>query len=304
MERPNFTFRQAQAAFDLISVLQSYDDMILSRVGGDALIETVRGSSCRFENASNSRCYEVIASAALDALPDADIAIGVLAANELQKGLWSGDTKEFAKAALERLRSAPNNLRSAILRGLDVLEDLEPRWEPVEYLISDASRLTRPADKILQRLRNIARGMDRWTRESVAAADYGYRAEEHLRALNDVLATDDCLFPKDGTSFPSEVVCLVACVRDTPGFVRCTALLLANAIPTIDEKGWFPFNWENLGPDYNALPDNVRLAILAGIRNLYEIDNEFLSYSKTVSWDPVKNPERMIGFVQLPEDVN
>lgn len=302
MNRPNFTFRQAQASFDLISVLRSCDDKSLSLAGGDSLIEIVRGSSCRFESASNERCYETIAWAALEALPRAEIAVGVLVANELQQGMWCGETKEFTKAAIERVRSAPNKLRSATLRGLDALEDLAPRWEPVEYLMPEVSRLTRPIDLTLRRLCGIASGMDQRTRESVAAADYGYRTEEHLRALNEVLSTADCRFPKNETWLPSEVVELVAHVRDTPGFVRCTALLLANAIPTGDEYGWFDFRWENLASDYNALPESVRVPILTGIRHLYEANSGFLHYSSKTFWDPVERPEKMIDFVELPED--
>ncbi len=304
MNRPIFTFRQAQASYDLVAVLKSCDDMRLSQAGGDTLIEIVRGASCRFEDASYEKCYETIAWAALEALPDAEVAVGVLVANELQQGMWCGETKEFARAAIDRLRSAPNELRSATLRGLDILEDLAPRWEPVEYLLPEVSRLTRPIDLTLRGLCGIARSMDQRTRESVVAADYNCHVDKQLRALNEVLSAEDCRFPKNETWCPREAVELVAHVRNAPGFVCCTALLLANAIPTDDEYGWFDFRWENLASNYNALPQSVRVPILTGIRHLYEANSDFLRYSSKTFWDPVERPEIMIDFVELPEADN
>ena len=139
--------------------------------------------------------------------------------------------------------------------------------------------------------------MDQQTRKSVANADFGYRAEEHLNALNAVLSSETCQFPKGETWIPSEVVELVAHVRETPGFVVCTALLLANAIPSNDQMGWFKFRWERLAADYNVLPEEVRVPILAGFRFLYEADKEFLWYSERKDWHPVRSPELMISYL-------
>lgn len=299
MQRPDFSFRQAQSAFDIVSILQSTESERLGQAYGRDLAEMVQGTAYRFENEAASKCYETLASAALDSAEDAELAVAVLVANDLQRGLWSGDAREFGEAAVERIQGASPKLRSAILRGLDVLEDIEFRFEPAKYLLPRNSRLTRPKEEILPKLHHIARGMDPRTRESVAAADYGYRTEEYLEALNDVLSSEDCRFPKNGSMSPSEVVNLVAYVRDTPGFVNCTALLLANAIPTLDEKEWFAFRWERLAVDYNALPDSVRGPILAGIRYLFEADKDFLCYSGRKDWDPVQTPDSMILPVDL-----
>ncbi len=301
MQRPSFSFRQAQSAFDIISILQSTESERLGEAYGRDLAEMVQGTAYRFENEASSKCYEALASAALDSTEDAELAVAVLVANDLQRGLWSGDAREFGEAAVERIQGSSPKLRSAILRGLDVLEDFELRYEPANYLLPSISRLTRPKEEILPKLRHIARGMDPRTRQNVAAADYGYRTEEYLEALNDVLSSEDCRFPKGESMSPSEVVNLVAYVRDTPGFVSCTALLLANAIPTLNEKEWFAFRWEELAVDYNALPDSVRGPILAGIRYLYEADKNFLWYSERKDWDPVQNSESMILPVDLKD---
>lgn len=302
MENPKFTFRQAQSTYDLISILQSYEDARLVLLGGEALVWIVRSSACRFTSETEAKCYENLASIALDSAEDADIAVAVLVANDLQQGMWCGDTKEFAEAAVERVRHSPLRLRTAILRGLDALEDFAFRYEPTEYFLPRECRLSRQMNQILPKLCHLARGMDQPTRKSIAAGDYGDKIEKHLEALENVLSRDDCRFAEGEYWYPSEVVELVAHVRSTPGFVQCTALLLANALPTNDAMGWFEFRWERLAIEYNKLPDSVRPPILAGIRYLYEADNEFIWHSHKESWNPVLAPERLIQPVDLPED--
>ncbi|WP_037308848.1 hypothetical protein [Ruegeria halocynthiae] len=296
MKRTDFTFRQAQSAFDLISVLQSFADDKLAQYGGCDLPKIVKIGACRLENEDDVRCYDALVSTALEGSSGAELAVAVLVSNELQRGLWSGDAKELAEIATGSIRNAPLKLRSAILRGLDTLEDYAHRYEPASYLLPDQSRLTMPRDQILPNLCQIARRMDQQTRQSVAKADYGYQVDEHLRALDEVLSSENCQFPKGETWVPSEVVELVAHVRETPGFVVCTALLLANALPDNDRMGWFDFRWERLAAEYNALPGTVRGPILAGFRYLYEADKEFLWYSERKKWHPVNAPELMISW--------
>lgn len=97
---------------------------------------------------------------------------------------------------------------------------------------------------------------------------------------------------------------LVSHVRDTPGFVPCTALLLANALQGRDNEGWFEFRRSNLAADYNALPDSVRVTILAGLLYLYESGEDFLSYTGSKNCDPVSSPESLIGFVDFPDEIH
>ncbi|MDX8354152.1 hypothetical protein SLH47_17440 [Cognatiyoonia sp. IB215182] len=220
-------------------------------------------------------------------------------ANDLQKGLWNSDSRDFAEMAANQIRASTQLLRSAILRGLDSVDDYSFSHERAERFLPEESRLTRTADEILPKLCDVARMMDEPTRKSVAAADYGSDIDKHLKALNDVLSSETCLFPKNEFWYPSEVVELVSHVRSTRGFVTCTALLLANALKGRDNIGWFEFRWERLAVDYNALPDGVRGPILAGIRYLYEADENFLWYSERKDWDPALTPERMILPVDL-----
>jgi len=303
LERPNFEFRQAQAAFDLIWLLNSLDDTWLAHTGSEAFPKVVRDQSCRFESDRDAKCFETLVSRALEKSDDAEIAVAMIVANDLQRGHWKGDAKEIAEFAVEPVRQAPRKLRAAILRGLDALEDLSYQYEPTEYFLPKESRLTRPVDQVLPKLCDIARAMDMPTRKSVAAADYGDEIEKHLEALENVLAAENCQFLKDEVWYPGEVVELVSLGRNAPGFVPCTALLLANAIQGRDNVGWFEFRWSNLAADYNALPNSVRTPILAGLRCLYEAGEDFLTDTGHKRCDPVSATDGMIDFVELADDI-
>lgn len=302
MDRPSFEFRQAQAAFDLIWLLQSQDDVQLFRYGGRDFPRIVREQSCRFEVELDASCYEQLAAKVLEPSEGADFAVAMIVANDLQKGLWTGNSKDFVEMAADKIRVSSQPLRSAILRGLDCIDDFSYGHNPTEYFWPEESRLTRTAEQILPRLCEIARSMDEPTRRSVAAADYGCDIERHHEALNDVLSSETCLFPKDDVWYPSEVVELVSHVRSTSGFIPCTALLLANALQGRDNVGWFEFRWSNMAADYNQLPKSIHAPILAGLRFLYESGEDFLTFSKAKNCDPVTSPEGLIGFVTLHDD--
>lgn len=292
-----YTFRQAQSAYDLISLVQATDDERLIGLTGPELLACVRNASCRFDGETDAKCYETVASIVLDGADGADLALAILIANDLQRGAWSGDVIDFAEMATTQIRSAEPKLRGAILRGLDCAEELAVRYTPVTCILPNESRVTVEMDQVVPRLCDIARGMDVLTRQSIANSDYGDGADKHLAALDDVLSRDDCLFANGEHWYPGEVVELVAYVRSTPGFVSCTALLLVNEIFRYGRMGWFDYRWKILGADYNALPPSVRAPILAGIRYLYEADGDYVLYSGKRSYDPVRTPERMIQYV-------
>ena len=85
---------------------------------------------------------------------------------------------------------------------------------------------------------------------------------------------------------------------DQPGFLECTAILMANAIQDNDRTGWFDYRLESIGATYFELPARAA-PIIAGLRYLYETDEHFLSYY-TSQYDPVLAPERMIPLVDFP----
>ncbi|MEM9787697.1 MAG: hypothetical protein AAF801_14430 [Pseudomonadota bacterium] len=294
--RPEFSFRRAQASFDLIGLLQACDRDRLRQLGGPDLLRIVQDKNCRFEEASDEACYSAVAGAVLDAGEDAALAAAVLVANDLQYGLWPGDTRDLADFAAARIHAAGHVLRSAILRGLDVLESERPKYGQACRFLPELPRLTQEPGQILPALCKIAQAMDPATRKSVAHADYGDRSDQHFEALNAVLAREDCRFEKDETWCLSEVVELVAFVRSTPGFVNCTALLLANAILQGEDGGCFDHRWTILAQDYNALPPRVRWPISSGVRCLYEMDEDFMFHEPRGTYDPVTTPDKLIHY--------
>lgn len=294
MDRAGLTFRQAQAVFDLCHVARGAVAALPD--GSRDLI--ARG--CRFETDADLALHEHMSLVAADpAHAGFAAATAILLADLLQDGLgtdrltWNYDT------FTETYRAQPAGTRAALMNGFAALALYSTRGvPPVDLPIRPEDRITRPASAILPALRRIARGMDDDLLTSVSKADYGDQADRHKAALIRVLNDNDCLFGSDDTWFPSEVVELVAHVRATPGFIPCTALLLVNAIATGDDMGWFDFRWENLGPDYNALPGDARTPILAGLRYLYESDPDFLSYH-TRPYDPALAPEWLIPVVPI-----
>lgn len=107
MKRPEFHFREAQSAYDLIWHMRSVDTLRLEKLGGDILTGVVHHSACRFEREAEEGCYSAVVSAAIDGTEDAALAVAVLVANDLQQGLWHGDAKEFAAFSIEKVLSAP-----------------------------------------------------------------------------------------------------------------------------------------------------------------------------------------------------
>ncbi|MEM9342835.1 MAG: hypothetical protein AAGA87_07300 [Pseudomonadota bacterium] len=303
MDRPTLSFREAQAAYDLICLLNRYSDDELTAAVGPDLKRLIRSDGCRFTGETDTKGYEALVTRVVDSLDGAGIAAAIIVANDLQHGLWSGDARDLVEMASAHVCASPSDLRAAVLRGVDTLDFARYTWDATEHLWPEVSRVTRDAEPILPELFRIARAMDEPTRKSVAAADYGSDIDKHLGALNDVLASEDCLFPKNDAWYPSEVVELVAHVAETPGFTPCTALLLANSLQGRDMTDWFEFRWIHLATKYKRLPSRVRLPILAGIRHLYERDEEFLAYErpKRTRYDPVLTPDALIDLVDWPE---
>jgi len=226
------------------------------------------------------------------------VAVAVLVANDLQRGLWQGQVKELAETSADKLRRANPMLLKSVLRGIDALDYRRFNYEPFVNFLPSESRLTLDKEQILPELCRIARAMDDDDRKAVAAADYGYRKEEHFLALNDVLARDDCRFHKDNYWCPSEVVELTSHGGSDQTFISCTALLLVNALVTKDRMGWFDYRWERYSVNYNMLSDNVRPAIISGIRWLYESGYCEPSFG---DWDPIKFPQTMIPIGDLSQ---
>lgn len=170
------------------------------------------------------------------------------------------------------------------------------------FLAERESRLTRSADQIVPLLCDIARTMDRSTRDKVAASDRGCEIDRQLEALDAVLSSETCLLPRDDTWYPAEVVELIFHTRHASSIAPCTALLLANFLQGRHSWGWFEFQSSRRAADYNNLPKSVRAPILAGLRFLFESGGYSPSHPDKNHYDPISSSETLMHVVVLPND--
>lgn len=132
MDRPDFTFRRAQAAYDLICLAQAADAAVLAELGGPVLGEVVHDRACLFGD-SDLEVFERVFLAAIspEAPQKACLGFAILLADALQSGLAEGSLGDCVTDLWPALGRVPRQLRSAILRGIETAEDL--------YLLGNAN---------------------------------------------------------------------------------------------------------------------------------------------------------------------
>ena len=125
-----------------------------------------------------------------------------------------------------RYRSADPPIRAAIMNGLDQGRKHRLISDEVRPSLRDCT--TKPVEEVINPLLQIAKSLTEEEREWIAHADYGADVKKHLRALNELLQTNDCIYPSGEVWFPTEVVELVSHDSAYLGFVGCTAIVLIN----------------------------------------------------------------------------
>ena len=170
-------------------------------------------------------------------------------------------------------RKAPKQIRAAIFNGLRTGTECQEDC------------LTNSTGEVIAKLIALARRLTAEERTEISAGDYGCDIGKHRAALDALLETEDCRFAD--TWFPAEVVELTAHVPDAPGFVGCTALVLANAIYDGDKVDHAAFRWHQHRHAYHRLASVQAQLLLRAFRILYEAIPD---------WDPfwdVVTPDRM-----------
>ncbi|MEM6421274.1 MAG: hypothetical protein AAF698_01710 [Pseudomonadota bacterium] len=166
------------------------------------------------------------------------------------------------------------------LHGIDVVARASMSGEKGLEPVPEGMQLTKEPADLVPTLVTIARSMTMEERRCVASADYGDDVEKHLSALNAVLAAKDCRMEDHAEEiswFPGEVVELAAYSPSAPGFVACTALLLANALQSgtyVPPVGMDAF-YSASARGYGTLAPDERHAIRSAYRYLYESDPYF-----------------------------
>lgn len=187
-----------------------------------------------------------------------------------------------------RYRSADAPTRAAIMNGLDQGRKDSLISDVVRPSLSDCT--TEPVLEVIHPLFQLAKSLTEEERKWIAQADYGENVKRHLSALNELLETDNCIYPTGEAWFPAEVVELVSHDSRNPGFVGCTAITLINAIADNDSQGNADFRWRSHRYSYGALAPTQRGAFQDGFRHLYEVLRD---------WDPYSD---QFAPEQLPTD--
>ncbi|MDC0659840.1 hypothetical protein N6L27_17710 [Leisingera sp. SS27] len=167
-------------------------------------------------------------------------------------------------------RAATPPVRAALMNGFKRLR--HSRLLPDDCKPSEEDLLTRALSDVEEILIPIARSMTSAEIESVAAADYGMDLEKHMGALTDLLDSPTLAYPPGERWFPAEVVELTSHVQGRTGWLPCSAIMLLDAVRTLDNRSNAEFRFESQWRDYRRLPARERAAFHAALRYLYESD--------------------------------
>lgn len=176
--------------------------------------------------------------------------------------LWEDFSRDY--------RNAAPPVRAALMNGFERLR--HSRLLPDDCKPSEKDLLTRELSDVEEILIPIARSMTPTEIESVAAADYGVDLEKHMSALTDLLNSPALAYPPGERWFPAEVVELTSHVQGQTGWIPCSAIMLLDAVRTLDDQSIAEFSFERQWRDYSRLPAPARSAFHAAFRYLYEKD--------------------------------
>lgn len=238
-----------------------------------ALTRVILRQGCRLETPDDALLLDALLLTATQ--PEADIraftcATAVLLADRLQNGLGGDDLGSFWDAFRTTYFSLPPLDRAAIVQGF--LAGSAVGKVRCTDLPPPGVRVSRGLDEMRCDLIGLARTEAGALTEAISAAsetEVEVAARRHLDALLAGISIE----PLTGDSAIFPPLLTLASTPAAPLLPAATALLLAEALPTADEEGWFGMTlWSEMAPSWLTLPEKEGRAILGGIRHLYESD--------------------------------
>ena len=288
------TFRKLQAIIDLRRVaIKHLERSSLTSSLERSLLKTLQDSiservPCWKLELTSETCREAhLKLVSADSDPEFLGATCILLLDRFENSERGSDFEWEWDAFATRYRSADAPTRAAIMNGLDQGRKHSLLSDEVRPSMSDCT--TKPVHEVIHPLLQLAKSLTEREREWIAQADYGEDVEKHLTALNELLETNDCIYPSGETWFPAEVVELVSHGSDNPGFVGCTAIMLINAIADNDRQAHADFRWRAHRFSYASYA-----AIQDGFRHIYEVLEDWNPYSDQFA------PERLPTDSFLP----
>ncbi len=212
----------------------------------------------------------------------------ILLSDRLQYGAGDDDLFWNWDAFQERFREAPSPIRAALMNGFRCSHGLG--LVKLDHLPHAKDLRTYDEEDLVRLLKIIARSMTDDIRASVCALAPEEIQEVHRRALDNCLKSS-CVLNEFGGWFPCEVVEQTSLDAEHEGYAACTALMILDAIDTKDAAGKMAFRYEVQADDYNLLPTQLRVPLLAGIRHLHEMETDWEPYAE---WPAEKRIDKAI----------
>ena len=212
----------------------------------------------------------------------------ILLSDRLQFGAGEDDLFWNWDAFQERFREAPSPIRAALMNGFRSAHGLG--LVKLDDLPADADLRTYDEADLVRLLKIISRSMTDDLRNTVSRLAPEETCEVHRKALDNCLK-GSCVLSEFGNWFPCEVVEQVTLDSDHPAFAACTALLILDAIETRDSAGKMAQRYEEQADDYNMLPTELRVPLLAGLRHLHEMEGNWEPYA---AWPADKRIDKAV----------
>lgn len=288
-DAPLLGFRALQSVLDLCHAAgrqpASAREAILARVpAGDLAhaakvedLERILARQCgRLETDTDVALVDGLLLAASQ--PDADLpafvcATAILLADRIQDGRGTSDLTGYWETYRSVYFSLQRHDRAALIQGFltgarSGRVRLDPPIPTVAHLTDNRERLR---NDLLALARRDAGALSASVFERLDAIGSAL-AQQHLQALLSGMTRE----PLTGDSMLFDPLLAMASRPRHPAHLAATALLLAEAIRTGDEEGWFAVTlWPERAAGWLALEPGAGRVILAGLRHLYEADQEW-----------------------------
>ncbi|MEO9651211.1 MAG: hypothetical protein ABJF60_15520 [Roseobacter sp.] len=201
----------------------------------------------------------------------------VLLSDRLQYGAGEDDLFWNWDAFQERYREAPSPIRAAVMNGFRCAHGLD--LVKLDDLPRGTDLRTYDETDLIRLLKIISRSMTEDIRDTVSALAPDEIRDVHRKALENCLKSS-CVLSEFGGWFPCEVIEQVTLDSEHPGYAACTAMMILDAIVTRDDAGKMAQRYEEQAGDYNLLPPEQRVPLLAGLRHLHEMESNWEPYAE------------------------
>lgn len=280
------SFKQMQILSDLRSAAATGFSDLATHIDPrrkSTLRKVIFDQECRMTEGDAQKLHGELMMVA--SMPDQDhgafmTATIILLADRLQHGAGEDDLYWNWDAFQERFHEAPSPVRAALMNGFRCAHGM--KLVKLDRPPKGSDLRTYDEDDLIRLLKIIARSMSDDVRRQLCDLAPLEVRDVHRNSLENCLRSS-CVLSEFGNWFPGEVVEKASLETGHPAQDASTALLLIDAISTGDAKGKMAFRYEELAEDYFQLNQEVRVPMIAALRHLHEMEQNWEPYS---GWAP------------------